>query len=232
MFDNPCPRCHAEEEVVGNQTDHGIRLTCKQCGHSWLRAGPRCRTCGGEACVVRPQKLVVNPRGNQLATVGVVETRPCPICDAEILTSTHNAQWLPDGYVSCFVNGPRPPTAPTAHFTVRRDERGVSPQVSPRRPTTTSRPPAAPPSSTPVPLTNPTVRQAIDATLKDHPELNAGVITLFALHLCPATGIAALGDTLSPSGIRGWLDGVRLPASADATLSVLTAHWASRGWLG
>lgn len=48
MFDNPCPRCHAEDEVVGNQTDEGIRLTCEQCGHSWLRAGPRCRTCGGE----------------------------------------------------------------------------------------------------------------------------------------------------------------------------------------
>ena len=95
----------------------------------------------------------------------------------------------------------------------------------------TSRPPAAPPPSPRVALTNPTVRQAIDASLKDHPDLNAGVITVFALHLGPATRLAALADALSPSGIRRWLDGARLPASAEATVSVLTADWASRGWL-
>lgn len=182
--------------------------------------------------MVRPQKLVVNPRGNQLATVGVIETRLCPACDADVLRSTHEGHWLPDGYASRFVNGFRPVAGPAVRRPVGDGHRPAGPMVPERPLAPIPRPTAVPPASAPAPLSNPTVRQAVEASMKDHPDLNAGVLALLALHLGPATRLDALGDAVGVPELRRWRDKARLPATADATIGSLRADWEARGWVG
>lgn len=228
MFDDTCPRCGAEDEVQGRPTDTGVELSCDRCGHIWPRGGPRCRACSGTDSTTRPQRLSVNPRGNQYATVGVVETRLCPRCDAEVLASTHPGHWLPDGYPSRFVNGRRQPP------------RMVQPPARTQPAALKPPPPPAPdpPSSEarklqPKPaITNPTVRQAVESSLTDHPGLDSGVITLFALRLGSATRLDSIRPLLRPAAIQSWLDSARLPKSAPETTAALIKDWNEKGWLG
>ncbi len=228
MFDSTCPQCGRDDRVRGTASDDGVRLTCSRCDHSWMRGERRCASCGGAESIARPQKLVVNPRGNQLSTVGLSEVLLCPKCDAKILTDTGPGQWLPDGYVSRFINGTRPEPAAAP----RRRTASAPTEPAPRAPRNTARAatPAAAPSPRPA-LTDPTVREAVDASLAEVDGLNPGVLTLLAMRLGPVSRLSTLGDALSEDRLRAWAKDARLPSQADRTLKQLVAHWRSKGWI-
>lgn len=223
MFDSTCPRCGTDAHVRGQATPDGVRLTCAQCGASWLRSERRCLSCGGSDSLTRPQKLVVNPRGNQLATVGLSEVRLCPSCDAPILVDTGPGQWLPDGYVSRFINGTPRTTAPAPR-------RASAPPQRPARVAPRAQPARSAPISTPT-LTNPTVREAMEASLSEVSGLNAGVTTLLAIRLGPFTRLASLGAAIDRERLAAWAKESRLPAAGMETVDALLAHWRTQGWL-
>ncbi len=227
MFDTTCPQCSTDTHVHGQATQDGVLLTCAACERSWLRAERRCRSCGGAESLTRPQKLVVNPRGNQLATVGLSEARLCPLCDAAILTDSGPGQWLPDGYVSRFINGaPRTakPERKQASAPPKKHSRPASAPTSPSRPPT-------PPQPSPPPPTDPTVREAMTASLCEVSGLNPGVITLLAIRLGPSTRTKALGTAADADHLAAWVRESRLPTSALTTVKALVAHWRTQGWL-
>ncbi len=227
MFDTTCPQCSTDTHVHGQSTPEGVLLTCTACERSWLRAERRCKSCGGAESLTRPQKLVVNPRGNQLATVGLSEARLCPLCDAAILVDSGPGQWLPDGYVSRFING-APRTAKPERKQASVPEKQRSRPAPP--PAWPSRPPSPTRSAQP-PLTNPTVREAMNASLFEVSGLNPGVITLLAIRLGPSTRTKSLGAAVDSDHLAAWVSDSRLQASAWTTVEALVAHWRTQGWL-
>lgn len=94
-----CPSCGEEDDLRGEQTEAGIRISCPQCGASWMRdTAARCATCGSEDIVSRPRPLTQYSRGTQLSIVGWVDVPCCVHCDAEALAKSTGA------------GGPLPPT--------------------------------------------------------------------------------------------------------------------------
>ncbi|HSO70901.1 MAG TPA: hypothetical protein VLQ67_14855 [Arachnia sp.] len=166
----------------------------------------------------------MNPRGNQLATVGLSEVRLCPSCDAPILVDTGPGQWLPDGYVSRFINGTPRTTAPAPR------RASAPPPQRPARVAPPAKRAATAPTSTPT-LTNPTVREAMEASLSEVSGLNAGVTTLLAIRLGPFTRLASLGAAMDRERLAAWARESRLPAAAMETVDALLAHWRTQGWL-
>jgi hypothetical protein len=82
-----CPQCGEADNLRGSETLEGIRITCGECGQSWLRdeQPERCVTCGGSDLVKRPHALTQYSRGTQLSIVGIAETILCAHCDAEMV---------------------------------------------------------------------------------------------------------------------------------------------------
>jgi len=82
-----CPQCREADNIRGSETPEGIRITCGECGHSWLRdeQPERCATCGGTDLVKRPHALTQYSRGTQLSIVGIAETMLCARCDAKMV---------------------------------------------------------------------------------------------------------------------------------------------------
>lgn len=75
-----CPQCGEADNLRGSETLEGIRITCGECGQSWLRdeQPERCVTCGGSDLVKRPHALTQYSRGTQLSIVGIAETSCVP----------------------------------------------------------------------------------------------------------------------------------------------------------
>ncbi|MCP3857204.1 MAG: hypothetical protein GY745_10745 [Actinomycetia bacterium] len=98
MSDLVCTNCGEEENLLGEQVDEVITITCEECGLVWDRdLTPRCRTCGRED--VRPafQAIVEKSRGTQLSIQSMKLVYLCPGCNPELL-----ARWIES-------NSPLPP---------------------------------------------------------------------------------------------------------------------------
>jgi DNA-directed RNA polymerase subunit RPC12/RpoP len=82
-----CPQCGETDNIRGAETPDGIRITCAECGQSWLRdeQPERCATCGSTDLVKRPHALTQYSRGTQLSIVGIAETMLCAHCDARMV---------------------------------------------------------------------------------------------------------------------------------------------------
>lgn len=82
-----CPACGEDDDLTGERTDDGIRITCGACGASWARdTTPTCATCGGDEIVFRPRTMTQYSRGTQLSVVGWQNVPLCLQCDAEAVT--------------------------------------------------------------------------------------------------------------------------------------------------
>lgn len=85
-----CPSCGESEDLSGEQTPDGTRLTCGACETSWLRsADPPCTTCGSTDLQSVPLAIVERSRGTQLSIVGTRPIDLCSVCDAEALAQYH-----------------------------------------------------------------------------------------------------------------------------------------------
>lgn len=95
-----CARCGETEDLTGERTPAGIRISCGGCGASWMRGtDPRCASCGGTSIVSRPRALTQYSRGTQLSIVGWQNVPCCTDCDAAALArSTFANGPLPAGY--------------------------------------------------------------------------------------------------------------------------------------
>lgn len=95
-----CPGCGEDDDLRGERTGEGIRITCGRCGASWNRdTTPTCATCGGDQIVFRPRTMTQYSRGTQLSIVGWQNVPLCLTCDAAALTkSTTSGGPLRAGY--------------------------------------------------------------------------------------------------------------------------------------
>lgn len=85
-----CPSCGESEDLSGEPTPDGTRLTCGACTTSWLRSGdPRCATCGSSDLQTVPLAIVERSRGTQLSIVGTRPIDLCSVCDAHELALYH-----------------------------------------------------------------------------------------------------------------------------------------------
>jgi Zn finger protein HypA/HybF involved in hydrogenase expression len=81
-----CPRCGEEDELVGEQRNDTIIVTCEACATEWERdLTPRCPTCGSDDVRIAFQAIVEKSRGTQLSMSSVRRLYLCPTCDAEQL---------------------------------------------------------------------------------------------------------------------------------------------------
>lgn len=97
-----CPRCGEAENIRGEHSSEGIRITCGECGHGWMRdeEPDRCATCGCDDLVKRPHALTQYSRGTQLSIVGIAETMLCPVCDADMVEWS-DGRAVPANYRPC-----------------------------------------------------------------------------------------------------------------------------------
>lgn len=84
--DIACPGCGEREELRGERTDDGIRISCDTCAAAWIRGTePTCATCGDTDIVVRPRAMRQYSRGTQMSLVGWQNVPLCVRCDAAAL---------------------------------------------------------------------------------------------------------------------------------------------------
>jgi hypothetical protein len=106
-----CSACGETEDLAGEATEAGIRISCGGCGASWMRdTAPCCAACGGTDILLRPRTLTQYSRGTQLSIVGWQDVPCCTDCDADALTkSTFSNGPLPAGYRPAAMYGPLDP---------------------------------------------------------------------------------------------------------------------------
>jgi hypothetical protein len=239
-----CPACGESEALRGTPAGDDIAVTCESCDATWMRGAPRCKTCGGDDIVPRPQAMARNPRGNQLAFVGWREVPLCRLCDAEVLTAylTTN-QPIPEGYVSACLVGPkdRVPETPVAPRRARPARAGrtstkatASEPGPPQKPLSPARKPA--PGKATEPLT---VRQAIEAFLKSGAsDADATAMLMLGTHLGSSNRLTTLEGAAAAAALQAWFErtwGSRGGRGADTARRAVTAavdHWREQGWLG
>lgn len=85
-----CPSCGESEDLSGEPTSDGTKLSCGVCGRSWLRnAVSRCHTCGSDDLQTVPLAIVERSRGTQLSILGTRPIELCSVCDAAELVRYH-----------------------------------------------------------------------------------------------------------------------------------------------
>jgi hypothetical protein len=100
MVDIECATCGTDEYLRGDRLpDDTIRLTCEQCGASWVRdPRPSCPKCGGTEMEAAPRVIVEKSRGSQMSIQGVQREFLCRVCDADQISARrdgHLPQRLP-----------------------------------------------------------------------------------------------------------------------------------------
>ena len=233
-----CPGCGETDEIRGRPVDGDIRLTCQQCGTTWLRGAPTCRSCGGSEVILAQQAVTRLPRGTLRAIVGMRDIPLCPSCDSTVLADVARNQHVPEEYLSQFLRRPPVPRQPRSEETS-----APQPAAAPSpRPTTAVRPPgrsvAPPPVAPPAqPITDPTVRVAIDAYLTHAQDQSANTpadpvtLVLLGQFLGPSTRLSRL----EPETIRDWLHrtwpSARARSRPAATMRGAVSHWVDKSWL-
>jgi hypothetical protein len=97
-----CPECSETEELTGEESPEGIRITCGRCGTAWLRdeQPQTCATCAGTDLVTRPRALTQYSRGTQLSIVGMSEIVLCRACDRRMVEWSEAGRAVPNTYRS------------------------------------------------------------------------------------------------------------------------------------
>jgi hypothetical protein len=246
-----CPSCGETEALRGTPVDEDIAITCQACGATWMRGAPRCKTCGGEDIVPRPQAMSRNPRGNQLAFVGWREIPLCRTCDVEVLsTSMSKNQPVREGYVSAFLFGPkdRVPTpihSPAALPPPRTSDKETGAEArAPKPPSsqTFRRPSGNTPSRRPRPTPSacqpPTVRQGVEAFLASGVrDADSTAMLMLATHLGPSTRLNSLEGAAAAKDISLWFErlyGVEAGRSRDSALRTIVGaidFWRAQCWV-
>lgn len=95
-----CPSCGEAEELTGQPSPEGIRVTCDRCGASWLRdrTSDVCATCGGTELEARPLPTTAYSRGTQVSIVGWRQVLLCVTCDAAMLSRSLAGKLIPNTY--------------------------------------------------------------------------------------------------------------------------------------
>jgi hypothetical protein len=243
-----CPLCGETEALRGVQVDDDIAVTCQTCGATWMRGAPRCKTCGGEDIVPRPQAMSRTPRGNQLAFVGWREIPLCRTCDAEALSTSLSKN---QPYVSASLFGPKdrvpspPPPAASAPAPPAppTDDRESAPRTRQALPSRSAQQPARnrlSRESKPTPASSqpPTVRQAVDAFLSSGPADNdPTAILMLAKQLGAGSRLSALEGEAAAKEIRAWFEklyGSKANKSRDSARRTIVGaidHWRTQGWI-
>jgi hypothetical protein len=250
--DPQCPSCGETEALRGTPVDNDIALTCQTCGATWMRGAPKCKTCGGQDILPRPQAMSRNPRGNQLAFVGWRQIPLCRTCDADALrASLAKNQPVPEGYVSASLFGPKdrvPANTRSRQTTARRRpdadtklrQRPPSRQAgarssatSPDRDVTT--PAEAAPTAASQP---PTVRQAVETFLaSDFRNADATAILMLATQLGPSSRLSALEGPEAATALATWFErlyGPKEGKSRDSALRTVVGaidFWRAKDWV-
>lgn len=245
-----CPSCGETEALRGAAVDNDISVTCQTCGATWMRGAPKCKTCGGEDIVGRPQAMSRNPRGNQLAFVGWREIPLCRRCDADALSaSLSKHQPVPEGYVSASLFGPKQrvdastlsrQTPARPHPDAESDLRQRPPSRSPNARATPSqgRGSTKPPRPAPAASQPPTVRQAVEAFLaSDFRDADATAMLMLATHLGPSSRLGALDEPEAATALRAWFERLYGPAGRTSRESALRTvlgavdFWRTQDWV-
>jgi hypothetical protein len=247
-----CPSCGETEALRGTPFEDDIAVTCQTCGATWMRGAPKCKTCGGEDIVPRPQAMSRNPRGNQLAFVGWREIPLCRRCDADALsTSLSKNQPVPEGYVSASLFDSKERVGASTgsrQTTARRRRPDVDTKLRQRPPSrpasaratptsqdhgSTTRPKAAPTASEP-----PTVRQAVEAFLaSDFRDADATAMLMLATQLAPSSRLSALEGPEAATALAAWFQRLYGPKEGKSRNSALRTvvgaidFWRAQGWV-
>jgi hypothetical protein len=115
-----CRSCGETDELTGQPSPEGIRITCGQCGDSWLRdtAAATCATCGGTELEARPQATTAYSRGTQVSIVGWRQVPLCVTCDAAMLSRSYAGKAVPPGYQPAAVERRDPGGPPSDQVTI------------------------------------------------------------------------------------------------------------------
>ncbi len=224
-----CPACGERERLGGTPREGDIEIRCEVCGSTWLRGSPRCRACGGEESVSRPQLMTRHPRGTLLSVVGRREVLLCPRCDAAVLGSGQaSGPPVPEGYVSRFLSGAQPERAPAAPRLQGESQRSERRAAAPGR----KRPRPAPPPTASAPEL-PTVRQGIERFLGVHPEADSLAMLLLGQQLGPSSRLHQLDDAtahrLAAWARSTWPDAATRSGAISA-IHAAAAYWVRQGW--
>jgi hypothetical protein len=219
-----CPQCGETERLTGTAQGDVIEIRCEACGAAWLRESARCRGCGGEESLSRPQLMTRHPRGTLLSIVGRRRLVLCPRCDAAVLGSEEDAASdapVPEGYVSRFLAG----------LPVERPARPPAPRRKPRprAPTTGLHVPTSSASSEAAVPERPTVRQAIEHFLTVHPGSDSLAMLLLGQHLGPSTRLHLL-DEKSAREMATWVASTWPDGGPVSTVRAVAAYWREQGW--
>lgn len=115
-----CPSCGETDELTGQPTADGLRITCDRCGSSWLRdqAPPACASCGGTDLEQRPQATTAYSRGTQVSIVGWRRIPLCVRCDAAMLTHSLAGKSIPNSYRPAAVEARDPNQPPPDQISI------------------------------------------------------------------------------------------------------------------
>lgn len=223
--DVACPRC-ASTGVSGVARGDGIVLRCEGCGHEWDRGRRGCSTCGGPELVTIPQLITTTPRGNQVSIIGRRQVLVCRECDAAGVSD-----YLERGV-------PLPSTYQSAARRVRVEPPSSHPRAVSSRPRSASSPrpvqPTAPAPSVTTALTDPTVRQAVEAFQEAEPDPFALALVMLGRDLGPASRLREPRTAASLADVDAWAERTFSGANRDAAVATVHAfveHCRSRGWL-
>lgn len=95
-----CPSCQEQENISGEMTPDGMRISCSSCGTSWLRDSipDLCATCGGNEVEERTRALTQYSRGTQLSIVALGAIKLCRQCDASMVEWSESGRPIPFEY--------------------------------------------------------------------------------------------------------------------------------------
>lgn len=236
-----CPACGETDALTGTPTDGDIEITCQTCGAAWMRGAPRCKGCGHDDTVTRPQIMTRHTRGNQLAIIGRRDIPLCLRCDAAAIDASTSTP-VPESYVSVFLFGdttlpaaqPRPqaPASPTHH-----PRTAPKPSTTPTTATPGTQPAQPARQAPPKPAPIPTVRQAIQTYLTADPCADSLTMLLLGQHLGPSERLSTLDTPEHADRLAAWFATTwgnqpeNARASARGTLERAFEHWTEQGWL-
>lgn len=235
-----CPACGETEALQGRPVNGDIEITCRHCGAEWMRGNPRCKRCGRADSVSAPQRMTRNPRGTQLAVIGVRQTLLCVDCDDEVVAESLEDTPVPEGYVSRYLFGePRKADLGEPRRAVPKPANTL-PQASPNTAASSSSRSAARPTQPPPDppqITDPTLRQATEEFLGDAgSSVDSVAMVLLGSKLGPSTRLSRLDTEATADELERWVAQTFTSrkdqrAAAVTTLQRAVRYWLDHGWL-
>lgn len=78
-----CPNCSETENLRGEPVagdDKARKLTCEECGETWIRGRYICPDCGGRAVWDETRPVYTKSRGVQQSIIGEYSVQHCDTC--------------------------------------------------------------------------------------------------------------------------------------------------------